>query len=126
AVWGCWSVSTLERVTLQRAEILMQFNRVSEIRSLSRALQRDGHFLMFEPDAEERLHLAETVDKRLADMQDAMDRFEGGLTAAEREDRLTRDYLARQTAVMEALADIRKRAGAEANEELYDRLRLQV
>lgn len=126
AVCGFWSVSTLDRITMQRAEILMQFNRVSEIRSLSRALQRDAHFLIFEPDAEERLHLAETVDKRLADMQDAMDRFEGGLTAAEREDRLTRDYLARQTAVMEALADIRKRAGAEANEELYDRLRLQV
>lgn len=126
AVCGFWSVSTLDRITMQRAEILMQFNRVSEIRSHSRALQRDAHFLIFEPDAEERLHLAETVDKRLADMQDAMDRFEGGLTAAEREDRLTRDYLARQTAVMEALADIRKRAGAEANEELYDRLRLQV
>jgi len=48
AVCGFWSVSTLDRITMQRAEILMQFNRVSEIRSLSRALQRDGHFLISE------------------------------------------------------------------------------
>ena len=87
-----------------------QIIQVGEIRSLSRALQRDTLNLIFDPDQTEKTNIASSVQRRTQDMTR---RLEALLSAATEEERpRMREIQNLQTEVLASLAAVQKLAAA--------------
>ncbi|MGK2285068.1 methyl-accepting chemotaxis protein [Pedomonas sp. V897] len=125
AACGLWALSNTSDITSQRRVVQKQLYDISEIRSLSRALQRDAYQLASAADEMDRRELSGQMGERLHEMKAAVDALEATLDAADRE-RLGGAYVGKQAAVIGQLEQIRQRwSNADAGQ-LAERIRTDL
>ncbi|HEY4547681.1 MAG TPA: methyl-accepting chemotaxis protein [Pedomonas sp.] len=120
-----WVLSAINRVVAEREAVQAQLYTISEIRSLSRSLQRDTHNLIFEPDEAERRIITDKLTERLPAMRTEVDRLLAMLSDADRE-RLGANYADLQLTVVSELSAIQRLTGELDANQLFDRVRTQV
>ncbi|MCH8684490.1 methyl-accepting chemotaxis protein [Pedomonas mirosovicensis] len=125
AMCGFWALSALDDVTSARRVAQQELYEISEIRSLSRSLQRDTLNLIFEPDAGERQIIAEKLETRFPAMQKSVKRLEDMLSEADRE-RLGSDFGALQSVVIAELEAIQQASAHKSADALFGQFRLRV
>ena len=105
-----WFADQARRGYEQIAVADAQINQVSEIRSLSRALQRDTLNLIFDPDPAERNNIAGSVQRRT---QEIARRLEGLVGGSKEEERAKmREIQSLQSDALTSLGEVQKLAAA--------------
>ena len=120
-----WLLASLNRVTVERETVQAQLVALSEVRSLSRSLQRDTLNLILEHDAAERQIIVEKLEERLPAMQQQVTDLIRMLSEEDRK-RLGPDYAVLQETVVAELFSIEKMSDTVSNEALLKRIRSHV
>lgn len=125
AACGLWALSNTSGITAQRRAVQQQLYQISEVRSLSRALQRDAYALVSDADTAERRVLAEQLGERLQAMKEAVNTLEGMLGDEDRK-LLGAAYANQQAAVIEEVEQIRHRWDSESSAQLLERIHTRL
>lgn len=120
-----WVLSALNEIVSKRQAAQTQLYEISEIRSLSRALQRDTLNLIFEASAQERQIIAGKLDSRFPALSENVAALERLLDEDDRK-RLGSGFADLQATVISELSGIVKLARAERTDALFDQFRMRV
>lgn len=119
-----WALSTLDKVISEQALVQNQLYKISEIRSLSRSLQRDTLNLIFEADLAEQQVISDKLASRFPAMQEAVKQLEDLLSEEDR-DKLG-NFGALQATVIGELTAIQQQAGSKDDAQLFEHFRAKV
>ena len=108
-VLSLWFSNTAHESELRYSKMVQTSEQVGEIRSLSRALQRDTLNLMFDPDPAEKTNITASVQRRTRDLTARLAELSGNQNA---QLDVLREIGRLQTDVVRVLADVQKLAAA--------------
>jgi methyl-accepting chemotaxis protein len=121
------SVAASWHIHTQQARLSQAYQNAAqagELRSLSRALQRDALNLIFETDAEARAKTSEKFTKRIAEMRELVATVDQSFTAEERAGMA--DFIRLQNSVVTELVAIQTAAQSNAPQDVYTQFAASV